>query len=131
MTETIQNARAISAADVRKLCGGISDMTIWRWMNERDEGFPRPFYIGKRRYWREHEVLAWLDKAPKSHDNPKAGFKSKKKQDAEQETIEVPAQKKPVWTFRQIEINKWQVFLDDKHFAYAETDAILRALSTL
>jgi len=51
--------RRITAAQVRELCGGISDMTLWRWVQDRD--FPKPIYIARRRYWREVEVLQWLD----------------------------------------------------------------------
>ena len=54
--------KRIQAADTRILCGGISDMTLWRWINERD--FPQPVYIGNRRYWKESDVLAWLDAQP-------------------------------------------------------------------
>ncbi|WP_417493038.1 helix-turn-helix transcriptional regulator [Maricaulis sp.] len=55
----INTHRHISAATVRELCGGISDMTLWRWLDQRD--FPEPARIGRRRYWRETEVLAWLN----------------------------------------------------------------------
>lgn len=51
--------KRITARDVRDLCGGVSDMTLWRWLQERD--FPQPTYIGNRRYWREADVVAWLD----------------------------------------------------------------------
>lgn len=51
--------RRIQAAQVRALCADISDMTLWRWINERD--FPKPIYIGRRRYWRESDVSRWLD----------------------------------------------------------------------
>lgn len=51
--------KRIQAAAVRALCGDVSDMTIWRWLNERD--FPKPFKIGHRRYWRESDVIAWLE----------------------------------------------------------------------
>ena len=53
--------RRIQAAEVRMICGGVSDMTLWRWLNDPDLGFPGPSYIGRRRYWREAEILAWLD----------------------------------------------------------------------
>lgn len=53
--------KRISAATVRQLCGGISDMTLWRWENSADLNFPKPVYIARRRYWRETEILAWLD----------------------------------------------------------------------
>lgn len=54
--------RRIQAASARALCGDISDMTLWRWINERD--FPKPAYIGRRRYWRESDVLDWLEAQP-------------------------------------------------------------------
>lgn len=53
--------RRIPAASVRHLCGGISDMTLWRWMNDPAANFPRPVYVGRRRYWREVDIVAWLE----------------------------------------------------------------------
>lgn len=53
--------KLISAAMVRELCGGVSDMSLWRWLNDPALNFPKPIYISRRRYWREAEVLSWLD----------------------------------------------------------------------
>lgn len=53
--------KLISAATVRELCGGISDMSLWRWLNNPELAFPKPIHIAKRRYWREADVIAWLD----------------------------------------------------------------------
>lgn len=53
--------KLISANAVRILCGDVSDMTLWRWLNDPALNFPRPTYIGTRRYWKEAEILAWLD----------------------------------------------------------------------
>ena len=53
--------KLISAHAVRDLCGGVSDMSIWRWLNNPAMSFPKPVYIAKRRYWREIEIAAWLD----------------------------------------------------------------------
>ena len=53
------NEKRIQAAAVRELCGGISDMSLWRWLEYRN--FPKPVYIGKRRYWREYDVVAGLE----------------------------------------------------------------------
>lgn len=47
------------AAQVRKMCGGVSDMMIWRWTNKGRADFPRPIYIGRRRFWREEAIAAW------------------------------------------------------------------------
>lgn len=54
--------RLISATAVRDICGGISDMTLWRWLHDPELEFPAPIYIGSRRYWREAELAEWLDK---------------------------------------------------------------------
>jgi predicted DNA-binding transcriptional regulator AlpA len=58
------NIKLISAATVRQLCGGISDMALWRRLNRPDLNFPRPRYVGKRRYWVEHEVIDWVKALP-------------------------------------------------------------------
>jgi predicted DNA-binding transcriptional regulator AlpA len=56
----MENKRIPSNA-TREVCGGISDMTLWRWLNDPALQFPKPIYIGRRRYWKEAEVLAWLE----------------------------------------------------------------------
>lgn len=43
------------------LLGGISDMTLHRWLHDEGLNFPRPIYITRRRYWKIADVLAWLD----------------------------------------------------------------------
>ncbi|MCF7747715.1 transcriptional regulator [Sulfitobacter sp. M39] len=53
--------KLISAATVRELCGGISDMSLWRWLHDTDLNFPKPIYISRRRYWRQADVLAWVE----------------------------------------------------------------------
>ena len=58
---TTNTHRRIPASAVRQLCGGVSDMTLWRWMANPELCFPRPQYIAKRRYWKEAEVIAWLE----------------------------------------------------------------------
>jgi predicted DNA-binding transcriptional regulator AlpA len=55
------NDKRIPARDVRNICGGVSDMTIWRWLNDPALNFPKPIYIARRRYWKEADVTAWLD----------------------------------------------------------------------
>lgn len=53
-------ARLLPSAAVRAMCGGISGVALWRWMNRPELGFPRPIAIGQRNYWREADILAWL-----------------------------------------------------------------------
>jgi predicted DNA-binding transcriptional regulator AlpA len=42
----------LSSRQVKKRYGDVSDMTIWRWMNDKRVKFPRPISIQKRNYWR-------------------------------------------------------------------------------
>ncbi len=37
---------------------GVSDMTLWRWLQAGT--FPKPTYIGRRRFWRASVVAGWL-----------------------------------------------------------------------
>lgn len=53
--------KLIASTPVRDLCGGISDMTLWRWLHRKDLDFPGYVVIARRRYWREADVLAWLE----------------------------------------------------------------------
>ena len=46
--------------------GGSNPRTIDRWME--DDGFPRPFYIRKTRFWQFSEIVAWRDSQPKVTD---------------------------------------------------------------
>ena len=41
-----------------------SETTIWRKQNDPNSGFPKPIYIGRIRYWKKSEVIAWLDAQP-------------------------------------------------------------------
>lgn len=54
-----ENNNMIIASQVRRICGGVSDMMIWRWTYEGKADFPRPIYIGRRRFWREADIAAW------------------------------------------------------------------------
>ena len=36
-----------------------TDMTIHRWLNDAEMGFPRPYYFGRYRYWKIEELEAW------------------------------------------------------------------------
>jgi predicted DNA-binding transcriptional regulator AlpA len=54
-------SKLLTAAAVRDALGGISDMTLWRWLNDPALNFPKPIYIARRRYWKEADVSEWLD----------------------------------------------------------------------
>ena len=54
-------SKLLTAAAVRDALGGVSDMTLWRWLNDPALNFPKPIYIARRRYWREADVSEWLE----------------------------------------------------------------------
>lgn len=39
--------------------GGISHMTLWRWLQDHDFKFPRPLVLKGRRYWKLGDLEAW------------------------------------------------------------------------
>ena len=49
----------MTSADVRQTCGGVSDMTVFRWLRDERANFPRPVYVNRRRYWRADEIRDW------------------------------------------------------------------------
>jgi predicted DNA-binding transcriptional regulator AlpA len=49
----------LSAAQVRTRYGGISDMTLWRWLQDETLRFPRPEWIRRRRFWRADTLAEW------------------------------------------------------------------------
>lgn len=73
LTSTSAPHRRIPTAAVRKICGNISDMTLWRWLDNEALNFPKPIYIGRRRYWREADVVAWLEGRPVEYEENGGG----------------------------------------------------------
>jgi predicted DNA-binding transcriptional regulator AlpA len=61
-------SKLIPSAVVREICGGISDMSLWRWLNNHDLAFPRPVVIQRRRYWWKSDVEAWIKSRSLSSD---------------------------------------------------------------
>ena len=62
--------KKISAKQVREMLGGISDMSLWRYLNApdcADMNFPKPIYIKKRRYWSSEELSLWLKQLPRQY----------------------------------------------------------------
>jgi len=38
---------------------GVTPITIHRWLRDERINFPRPIYIGRFRYWRLADLVAW------------------------------------------------------------------------
>ncbi|GJD58844.1 helix-turn-helix transcriptional regulator [Methylobacterium dankookense] len=52
------NSDLLPASMVRRRYG-VSDMTVFRWVNDQKLGFPQPIYINTRRYWRLADLEAF------------------------------------------------------------------------
>lgn len=65
--------KLITATAVRSICGGVSDMTLWRWLNDPALNFPKPVYIARRRFFREADVVAWINAQPQEQPAAKPG----------------------------------------------------------
>lgn len=63
----------IPASRVKQMFGEISDMTLWRWLNEAELGFPQPVRINGRRYWRTETLLEWIEEASKHAETQPLG----------------------------------------------------------
>jgi len=56
---SLSETALIPARTVRAELGGISDMTLWRWLHRPELGFPQPIFIARRRYWRRADIETW------------------------------------------------------------------------
>lgn len=52
----------IPAKKVREELGGISDMTLYRWLNDPTLDFPKPIYIKTRRYFDMMQLTEFKEK---------------------------------------------------------------------
>ena len=50
------NKHLLPAKEIRIIFGGVSQMTLWRWLHDESLGFPKPTVIRNRRYWDASEV---------------------------------------------------------------------------
>lgn len=47
---------------VREKFGGISDITLRRWVNDPEIGFPKPKVIGRRWFFKVGDIEAWEER---------------------------------------------------------------------
>ena len=51
----------LTAQQVRARLGGISSMTLWRWLGSEIVQFPQPtLRVNKRRFWSTGSIRRWL-----------------------------------------------------------------------
>lgn len=53
------SGKYLTASQVRARFGNISDMTLWRWLQDEALGFPKPMVINRRRLFREDQIVDW------------------------------------------------------------------------
>lgn len=58
LTNMSETEKYLTAPQVRKRYN-ITDMTLWRWLQNPDLSFPRPIAINRRRYFVEADLVAW------------------------------------------------------------------------
>jgi predicted DNA-binding transcriptional regulator AlpA len=63
VTITFDNDVFLPAGRVRDRYN-VSDMSLYRWLHDEKLSFPRPIYIGRYRYWRLADLLAWEQSRP-------------------------------------------------------------------
>lgn len=51
----------LPAKEVMSRLGGVSQMTIWRYLKDDELDFPKPIYIKTRRYWCEEDLAKWIE----------------------------------------------------------------------
>lgn len=56
--------RLLPAKQVCQRYGGISPMTLWRWLNDPSLAFPRPIYIRGKRYFDLAELDEFDERQP-------------------------------------------------------------------
>lgn len=49
----------LTARQVRARFGDLSDMSLWRWINDPEMDFPRPLVVNTRRFWRLSDLVRW------------------------------------------------------------------------
>ncbi|WPL17554.1 hypothetical protein Thiowin_02579 [Thiorhodovibrio winogradskyi] len=65
-----EDDRLITAEEVRRIAGGISDMTLWRWLKRGI--LPPPLVIERRRYWWKEAILDALQCAGRGDARPES-----------------------------------------------------------
>ena len=61
--------KKLNSKQVRDILGGISDMSLWRFLHDKHLNFPKPIYINRRRLWSSKELSEWFDSRPREFDS--------------------------------------------------------------
>lgn len=56
----------LPAKMVCELLGGITTMTLYRWINNPELNFPAPVVINRLRYWRQEDIADFQARSSKA-----------------------------------------------------------------
>ena len=59
--DTSHDDDLLNSREIRRMFGGVCEMTIWRWTHSEQIGFPKPVQIGRRNYWRRGDIRRWRE----------------------------------------------------------------------
>jgi len=71
--QTAKENHLITARAVKEMIGGISNMTLWRYLHEKEYeslNFPRPVKIKTRNYWNSLQMDAWVANRLEQTEHP-------------------------------------------------------------
>jgi predicted DNA-binding transcriptional regulator AlpA len=55
---------------------GVTSMSLYRWLKDPSVGFPVPVYLGRFRYWKLADLIAWEASRPRTGKPFAAGTKA-------------------------------------------------------
>jgi predicted DNA-binding transcriptional regulator AlpA len=61
------NESYVTSRQLKERYGGVSDMTLWRWLRDESLNFPKPLVINGRRLWRLPALEAWEANKLRNH----------------------------------------------------------------
>ena len=66
---TVDVDALMNVRDVCEFFGNTSKMTIYRWGQNPQSGFPPPFKVGQRNFWVRRDIIAFRDmRRARAHD---------------------------------------------------------------
>lgn len=51
----------VNSKSVMQRLGGISRVSLWRYVNDPELDFPQPIVVRTRRFWKEDDLANWVE----------------------------------------------------------------------
>ena len=52
----------VTSREVRRMFGGVVEMTLWRWMRSENFQFPQPISISNKNYWQLGDLRRYRER---------------------------------------------------------------------